>query len=216
MGSVDRIVLIGFSGTGKTSVAHRLAGRLGWSAADSDVEIERHWGATIPAIFRDHGEPAFRSSERAILKQLLARDRVVIATGGGAAVDKGAWDREMLGGEGTLVLRLDASPETILARLQRQATDEGAAVERPLLAGADPLARIQELKSARQSVYDKAHLTISSNVDTVDELADEIVQLAFGSHLSRAEIRQFFLQHVDAILLLLELTRVALEEPPLR
>jgi shikimate kinase / 3-dehydroquinate synthase len=174
VGSVDRIVLIGFSGTGKTSVAHRLAGRLGWSAADSDVEIERHWGAAIPAIFRDHGEPAFRSSERAILKQLLARDRVVIATGGGAAVDKGAWDREMLGGEGTLVLGLDASPETILARLQRQATDEGAAVERPLLAGEDPLARIQELKSARQSVYDKAHLTISSNVDTVDELADEL------------------------------------------
>ena len=174
MGSVDRIVLIGFSGTGKTSVAHRLAGRLGWSAADSDAEIERHWGATIPAIFRDHGEPAFRSSERAILSQLLDRDRVVIATGGGAAVDKGAWDREMLGGEGTLVLGLDASPETILARLQRQATDEGAAFERPLLAGEDPLARIQELKSARQSVYDKAHLTISSNVDTVDELADEI------------------------------------------
>ncbi len=71
MGNVDRIVLIGFSGTGKTSVARRLAERLGWSAADSDVEIERHWGATIPAIFRDHGESAFRSSERAILKQLL-------------------------------------------------------------------------------------------------------------------------------------------------
>jgi shikimate kinase/3-dehydroquinate synthase len=174
VGSVDRIVLIGFSGTGKTSVAHRLAGRLGWSAADSDVEIERHWAATIPKIFRDHGESAFRSSERAILSQLVARDRVVIATGGGAAVDKRAWDREMLGGEGTLVIGLDASPETILARLQRQATDEGAAVERPLLAGADPLARIQELKSARQSVYDKAHLTISSNVETVDALADEL------------------------------------------
>src|SRR5215207_1009964 len=170
VGNVDRIILIGFSGTGKTSIARRLADRLGWSAADSDVEIERHWGTSIPAIFRDHREPAFRSSERAILSQLLARDRVVIATGGGAAVDNGAWDPEMLGGEGTLVLGLDASPETILARLQRQATDEGAAVERPLLAGADPLARIRELKSARQSVYDKAHLTISSNVDTVDEL----------------------------------------------
>ena len=146
MGNVDRIVLIGFSGTGKSSVARRLAERLGWSAADSDVEIERQWGATIPAIFRDHGESAFRSSERAILKQLLARDRVVIATGGGAAVDPEVWDREMLGGEGTLVLALDASPETILARLQRQAADEGAAVERPLLAGADPLARIRDLK----------------------------------------------------------------------
>ena len=84
MGNIDRIVLIGFSGTGKTSVARSLAERLGWSVADSDLEIERHWGATIPIIFRDHGESAFRSSERAILQQLLARDQVVIATGGGA------------------------------------------------------------------------------------------------------------------------------------
>jgi shikimate kinase/3-dehydroquinate synthase len=176
--SVDRIVLIGFSGTGKTSVARRLAGRLGWSAADSDTEIERHWGATIPAIFRDHGESAFRSSERAMLRQLLSRERVVIATGGGAAVDPEVWDQGMLGGAGTLVLALDASPATILARLQRQAFDEGADVERPLLAGADPLARIRDLKFARQSVYDKAHLTISSEHGSVDELTEEIVDIA--------------------------------------
>jgi shikimate kinase / 3-dehydroquinate synthase len=178
VGSVDRIVLIGFSGTGKSSVASRLAGRLGWSAADSDAEIERQWGETIPAIFRDQGESAFRSSERTILGQLLARDRVVIATGGGAAVDPEVWDREMLGAEGTLVLALDASPETILARLQRQASDEGADVERPLLAGADPLERIQALKSARQSVYDKAHLTLSSELVSVDELTEEIAGIS--------------------------------------
>jgi shikimate kinase/3-dehydroquinate synthase len=177
VGSVDRIVLIGFSGTGKTSVARRLAGRLGWSAADSDAEIERHWDLTIPAIFRDHGESAFRSSERTILRQLLARDRVVIATGGGAAVDPEAWNGEMLGGEGTLVLALDARPETILARLQRQASEEGADVERPVLAGTDPLARIRDLKSGRQSVYDKAHLTLSSEHVAVDTLVEEIVDI---------------------------------------
>jgi shikimate kinase/3-dehydroquinate synthase len=177
VGSVDRIVLIGFSGTGKTSVARRLAARLGWSAADSDAEIERHWGATIPSIFRDHGESAFRSSERAILNQLLTPDRVVIATGGGAPVDPEVWDRQMLGNESTLVLSLDASPETILGRLQRQASDEGADVERPMLAGADPLARIHDLKSARQSVYDKAHLAISSELVSVDDLAEEITDV---------------------------------------
>jgi shikimate kinase/3-dehydroquinate synthase len=175
VGSVDRIVLIGFSGTGKTSVARRLAGILGWSTADSDAEIERHWGVTIPAIFQDHGEAAFRSSERTILKQLLDRDHVVIATGGGAAVDSDVWDKEMLSREGTLVLALDASPETIFARLQRQACDEGADVERPLLAGADPLERIRTLKSARQSVYDKANLTVSSDGVSVDALTEEIV-----------------------------------------
>jgi shikimate kinase / 3-dehydroquinate synthase len=178
VGNVDRIVLVGFSGTGKTSIARRLAERLGWSAADTDMEIERHWGATIPAIFRNYGESTFRSSERAILKQLVTQDLVVIATGGGAAVDSEVWDQEMLGSEGTLVIALDASPETMLARLQRQAADEGAAVERPLLAGADPLARIWDLKSVRQAVYDRAHVTISSDVSSVDEVAQEIEDIA--------------------------------------
>jgi shikimate kinase/3-dehydroquinate synthase len=172
--TIDRIVLIGFSGTGKSSVARGLAKRLGWSAADSDVEIERQWGASIPTVFRDHGEAAFRSSERGILEQLLAREQVIIATGGGAPVDPGVWDENMLGGEGTLVVALDASSESILARLQRQAALEGEMFERPLLAGPDPLARIQDLKAGRQSVYDRAHLTFSSEDVSVDEVAEEI------------------------------------------
>jgi len=182
VGNVDRIVLIGFSGTGKTSVARQLAYLLGWSAADSDAEIERHWCTSIPDIFRDHGESTFRSSERSILKQLLARDQVVIATGGGAVGDRAAWDREMLGGEGTLVIALDASPEVILGRLRQQATEEGAAVERPMLAGGDPLARITDLKSARQSFYDNAHLTISSGGIPMDRVADEIAEIARMTH----------------------------------
>jgi shikimate kinase / 3-dehydroquinate synthase len=174
----DRVVLIGFSGTGKSSVARGLAERLGWSAADSDLEIERHWGATIPAIFHDQGESAFRSSERAILDQLLARDRVVIATGGGAPVDPLVWDRHLLGSEGTLVIALDADPETILARLQRQAADEGEAVERPMLAGSDPLVRIRDLKAARQPVYDRAQLTLSTEGISPDDVAEEIAGLS--------------------------------------
>jgi shikimate kinase / 3-dehydroquinate synthase len=189
VGSFDRIVLIGFSGTGKSSVARGLAQRLGWSAVDSDLEIERHWGATIPAIFQDEGESAFRSSERAILERLLARDRVVIATGGGAPVDPSIWDRHMLGGEGTLVIALDASPETILTRLRRQAADEGEAVERPLLAGSEPLARIRDLKAARQSIYDRARLTLTSEGISPDDVAEEIAGIAHVADGASLHIR---------------------------
>ncbi len=171
---VERIVLIGFSGTGKTTVARLLAQKLGWTAADSDEEIERHWQTTIPTIFRDHGESAFRSSERAILSRLLSQRGVVIATGGGAAIDPAAWDDNMLGRESTLVVALDASPEKILARLQQQKVEQGKAVERPLLEAADPLERIRFLKATRQSAYDAAHLTVSSNGVTAATVAEEL------------------------------------------
>jgi shikimate kinase/3-dehydroquinate synthase len=174
---VERVVLIGFSGTGKSSVARHLADRLRWTAADSDEAIERQWGMTIPAIFRDHGEGAFRASERSALHDLLTGDHTVIATGGGAAVDPSIWDRELLGRRGTLVVALDASPETIFDRLRRQATVAGEAVERPMLASADPLERIGQLKQARQHAYDEAHLTLSSESATAEEIADELATL---------------------------------------
>ena len=175
MERVERVVLIGFSGTGKSSVARQLAERLGWAAADSDDEIEREWGASIPAIFRDHGEAAFRVSERAALQRLVARNRVVIATGGGAAANSSAWQGDTLGRRGTLVVALDAEPETILRRLQEQAAAEGESVERPMLRGDDPLGRVRELKKSRLAAYDTAHLTLStdaiSSEDVVAELA---------------------------------------------
>jgi shikimate kinase/3-dehydroquinate synthase len=175
---VERIALIGFSGSGKTTVARLLAARLGWAAADTDVEIERHWGATIPAIFRDHGEGAFRDSERAILGELTARDRVVIATGGGAAVDPSVWASDLLGRPGSLVIALDAADETALDRLRRQAAAEGAAVERPLLAAAEPLAQMQRLKLSRQAAYDAAHLTLATDGVAPEAVAAEIAAVA--------------------------------------
>ena len=174
MAAVERIVLIGFSGTGKSTIARLLAQQLGWTAADTDEEIERSWGVSIPVIFRDHGEAAFRESERATLGRLLSHDHLVIATGGGAPVAEAAWGRDLLGREGTIVLALDAEPETILARLRRQAAQEGEAVERPLLAGADPLQRIHSLKSERQQVYDRAHLTIAVDHLDASEVAAEL------------------------------------------
>ena len=80
------LVLIGYRGTGKTTVAQQLARRLGWDWVDSDVEVELRAGTSIATIFAERGEPVFRDLETAVLKELVERERVVIAAGGGAVV----------------------------------------------------------------------------------------------------------------------------------
>ncbi|MFN8591376.1 MAG: 3-dehydroquinate synthase [Thermomicrobiales bacterium] len=177
MSYTKRIVLVGFSGTGKSTVALLAADQLGWEAVDIDAEIERTTGKSIPAIFRDEGESRFRDLERAILHAALARDNVVVAAGGGVAAQPRAWDADALGSEGTLTIALDAPPEVVLDRLLMQAAREGEAVERPLLAAADPLARIHDLKADRLPAYDRAALTLSSASATPQVVAGEIASL---------------------------------------
>ncbi|MCC7023810.1 MAG: 3-dehydroquinate synthase [Thermomicrobiales bacterium] len=186
MEPLSRIVLVGFSGTGKSTVARRVADLLGWAAFDMDAEIERVWERPIPAIFASEGEAAFRASEREMLRCGLGQDRVVIATGGGAVAEPSAWGDDLLGRPGTLVIALDASPETILARIVEQAAAQGDAVERPMLAGNDPLSRIRQLKETRQAAYDRAHLTLSVDGIPPGEVASEIAMVA-----SLAEGRAF-------------------------
>ena len=159
--AVARVVLTGFSGTGKSTVAGLVAQRLGWHAVDMDLEIERQAGMSIPAIFREHGEDDFRQREREALRAAVNLDSVVVATGGGACASEAAWADDVLRSPGTLVVTLDADPETIVARLRAQQAAQGETAERPMLAGEDPVARIRALKAQRQAYYDRADITLA-------------------------------------------------------
>ncbi|MDP8909419.1 MAG: bifunctional shikimate kinase/3-dehydroquinate synthase, partial [Chloroflexota bacterium] len=175
---VERIVLIGFSGTGKSTVARLVADRLGWDLVDTDAEIEAATGMSIAQFFERRGEAAFRAVERERVGASAARRGVVVATGGGAVVDPEVWSLDLLGSPGTLVVALDARSATILQRLREHRSSAGAAADRPLLASDDPLGRIAELKASRQHAYDRASITLVTDACSTTEVAAELTMLA--------------------------------------
>jgi shikimate kinase/3-dehydroquinate synthase len=174
---VKRIVLIGFSGTGKSTVARLVARQLDWTAIDTDRAIEIVATKSIPEIFAQDGERAFRSLERDVLLHSLHSRMAVIATGGGAVVPEEVWSPEALRAPGTLTVCLDAEPQTILDRLRRQQTARGETTERPLLAGDDPLGRITDMKTDRQAAYDRADLTLVTDSMALEAVSAQIVGL---------------------------------------
>jgi 3-dehydroquinate synthase len=171
MKQAERIILAGFSGTGKTEVARLVADRLGWQAVDSDAVIVQKAGKPIPAIFREDGEPHFRSLEHTALRQLCSQPEMVIAAGGGAILSA---DNRRLMAQGGFIVCLEARPETILERLRPQF--ESDPVARPLLATPDPLGRIRELKSFRQPYYALADHTVHTDGLSVEQVAAEVVR----------------------------------------
>ena len=168
----DQIWLIGFSGTGKSRLVRALAAALDWEAVDLDKLIEARAADTIPAMFRTRGEAAFRALESTVLEETAQRSRIVVATGGGAVLAD--HNREVMRRRG-FVACLDARPETILERLRKAGTD---ASERPLLTGGDPIAKIIEIKAARQSFYAQSDFIIQTDDMTPDQVTHQIL-LAF-------------------------------------
>lgn len=163
------ISLIGYRGSGKTSVARPLAARLGWNWADADEVLERQAGMTIREIFAAEGEPGFRRREREIIEELLARPDLVLAAGGGAILN--ADTRRDLRAAGPVVW-LRAPAKTLEGRIAGDAT---TAARRPNLAGGG-LSEIEELLSRRAPLYQEcASLTIDTDGLTVDQIVDQIL-----------------------------------------
>ena len=99
---VDRIILVGMMGAGKTTVGRMLAGRLGWAHLDSDAQVEAATGRTVPELFADHGEAAFRAEESRVLAEALSGpDPVVVSAAGGVVLS--AANRELLVRSGVVV-----------------------------------------------------------------------------------------------------------------
>ncbi len=171
-----RLVLIGFSGAGKTTAGRSLAGRLGWELIDLDEGIAAYYGLDIPAVFERHGEADFRASERRLLTEALGRGERVIVTGGGAVASEEVWSDELLGNPAVLVVALDVQPEVTLGRLTDQQVASGASVARPMIAGDDPLSRIVGLKAARQAAYDRAGITVVTDAATPDEVVADVLR----------------------------------------
>lgn len=141
----EGLSLVGFRGTGKSTVGRKLAERLGRPFADADVELERHRGRTIRAIFAGEGEPVFREYEEVTLRELTMRRGLILATGGGAVLREA--NRQALCSLGPVVW-LRTAPEVIVQRLR---SDEGS--QRPALTPAGTLAEVSDVLAARDPLY---------------------------------------------------------------
>jgi shikimate kinase len=160
------IFLVGLMGAGKTTVGRLLARRLKLRFFDSDQEIERRCGVKIPLIFEIEGEDGFRAREEQAIAEVTALEGIVLATGGGAVL--GADNRRRLAARGTVVY-LNARPENLYERVRHDRN-------RPLLATADPLARLRLLHDERDALYRSvADLVVDTGAQGVQLLVRELV-----------------------------------------
>lgn len=162
---MKNIVLVGFMGTGKSSIGRLLATRLRRPFIDTDRKIEREACLTIPEIFAQYGESGFRSREAAVIARVARYTNVIIATGGGAVLLTENVSRLKTNG---IIVALTASPEVILERTSRRNN-------RPLLNQVDRKNLIVKLLSEREPFYAVADFTIDTSHITPHQVADKIV-----------------------------------------
>ncbi len=160
------IALIGFMGTGKTTVGKLLAKRLDKEFVEIDELIAKRAGKSIPEIFEEDGETRFREVEIELIKEVAEMKNVVISCGGGVVLNRINIDRLK---KNAVLILLTASPETIL---KRTSSDN----ERPLLNALSRLEKIKELLEFRKPFYNSsAYFTIDTTNLEIDEVVDKII-----------------------------------------
>jgi len=164
---MGNIVLVGFMGTGKTTIGKLIAQALNMEFVDTDGLIEKREGVSINDIFSKKGEPYFRKVEREVIAQVSKNGGSVIDAGGGAVIDEdNVKDLKKNG----VIFCLNAAPEEILRRA-------GKYTHRPLLNVADPLAEIKKLLKKREEYYKRADYQIDTAGKSADQVSKEIIEI---------------------------------------
>ena len=164
---MPNIVLVGFMGTGKTSVGQRLARRLGMTYVDTDDIIEQTAGRRITDIFNQHGELYFRELESDAVRKVSRLDDHVISTGGGVVLR--AENLEFLKRNG-VVFCLMATSEEIWERVKHE-------THRPLLKAPNPVKKIHEMLKDREAYYALADCMIRTDGVPIERVADKIIEV---------------------------------------
>ena len=171
---IHNVALIGFMGTGKSTVGHALAETLDFEFLDTDAVIEARTGKTVTDIFAQDGEATFRVLEKQVVAEVSKREKLVISCGGGLAANQANLDALK---KCSLVVCLWASPDKILGRVKHQ-------THRPLLHDPDPLAKIKSLLAAREPFYRQADVMVNTEVRSIKAIA---LQIAHQFRLDHAE-----------------------------
>lgn len=166
--ALHRILLVGFMGSGKTTVGRRIATVLGWRFIDFDDAVAAEEGRSVPEVFRTRGEAHFRRVEARVGGRLLSEDRIVLASGGGWAAVAGHLD-EVPPRTETFWLRV--SPEEAVRRASLEPGD------RPLLAAGDPLETARRLLDEREPYYARAGSVVDTDGRSVDDVTTEVLAI---------------------------------------
>jgi shikimate kinase/3-dehydroquinate synthase len=182
----QRIFLTGLSGSGKSTVARQVAKLLGWDFVDTDALLSERCGLPVGQVLVEYGEERFRQVESEALVSAASRDRIVIATGGGAVISES--NRTFMREHGMTVY-LQVSVETAWQRVQEHMRQSGISAVRPLVVGTDGHQRLQELYAVRKQWYEQTETHINTDENSPNIVAGRVVAFALAhGYLSNSSL----------------------------